>query len=58
MPAYTLPRNAQHINVLRMVVRESFSRDMADMLIHDVHQALHALRAGGRDGHPRKRVHC
>jgi glutamate decarboxylase len=58
VPAYTLPPNAEHINVLRMVVRESFSRDMADMLIHDVHQALHALHASGRDGQPRKRIHC
>ncbi len=58
VPAYTLPPNAEHITVLRMVVRESFSRDMADMLVHDVHQALHAMHAGGRDGKPRKRIHC
>lgn len=58
VPAYTLPPNAEHITVLRMVVRESFSRDMAQMLVHDVHNALHALRHGGRDGRPRKRIHC
>jgi glutamate decarboxylase len=59
VPAYTLPPNAQAITVLRMVVRESFSRDMADMLVHDVHEALHALRRGGRrGGRPRRRIHC
>ncbi len=59
VPAYTLPPNAQAITVLRMVVRESFSRDMADMLVHDVQQALHALRRGGRrGGRPRRRIHC
>lgn len=58
VPAYTLPPNAEHINVLRMVVRESFSRDMADMLLHDVHKALHDLRHGGPDGRARRRICC
>lgn len=59
VPAYTLPPNAEHITVLRMVVRESFSRDMADMLIHDLHGALHVLHHGGRrDERPRRRICC
>lgn len=59
VPAYTLPPNAQAITVLRMVVRESLSRDMADLLVRDVHSALHALRHDRRrDGQPRKRIHC
>jgi glutamate decarboxylase len=59
VPAYTLPPNAEHITVLRMVVRESFSRDMADMLIHDVREGLRTLHRGGaRDGRPRTRIHC
>ena len=40
VPAYTLPPNAQNITVLRMVVKEDFSRDMADMLAHDVRGAI------------------
>src|SRR5262249_37528185 len=32
VPAYTLPPNAEHVTVLRMVVKENFSRDMAEML--------------------------
>ncbi|MGH2912341.1 MAG: glutamate decarboxylase, partial [Solirubrobacteraceae bacterium] len=45
VPAYTLPPNAEHLTVLRMVVKENFSRDMVDMLAHDVHRAVHALHA-------------
>jgi len=40
VPAYTLPPNAQHVTVLRMVVKEDFSRDMVDMLAHDVRAAI------------------
>jgi glutamate decarboxylase len=40
VPAYTLPANAEHISVLRMVVKENFSRDMVDMLGDDLDDAL------------------
>ena len=36
VPAYTMAPNAQDIAVLRVVVREGFSRDMADMLLADI----------------------
>ena len=32
VPAYTLPPDAEQITVLRMVIKESFSRDMVDLL--------------------------
>ena len=48
VPAYTLPPNAEHVTVLRMVVKENFSRDMAGMLAHDLRAAVHALHAGPR----------
>jgi glutamate decarboxylase len=51
VPAYTLPPDAQHITVLRMVVKENFSRDMVDMLAHDVGLSIHAL-THGRSVHP------
>ena len=60
VPAYTLPPNAQDIAVLRMVVKENFSRDMVGMLAHDVGLAMHALRAG-TTAHPkraRRHPHC
>jgi glutamate decarboxylase len=46
VPAYTLPPNAEHVTVLRMVVKENFSRDMAEMLARDLKLALRALAAG------------
>ncbi len=46
VPAYTLPPDAEHVTVLRMVVKENFSRDMAETLSHDVATALHAHHAG------------
>jgi glutamate decarboxylase len=53
VPAYTLPPDASHITVLRMVVKENFSRDMVDMLAHDIDQSLHVL-ARGVSAHPRR----
>ncbi|HEY4895135.1 MAG TPA: glutamate decarboxylase [Solirubrobacteraceae bacterium] len=58
VPAYTLPPNAEHITVLRMVVKENFSRDMVDMLAHDVGAALKTLARGGHDHRARRRPHC
>jgi glutamate decarboxylase len=60
VPAYTLPPNAEHITVLRMVVKENFSRDMVDMLAHDLGRATHALSRGaaGAAPRPRHRPHC
>jgi glutamate decarboxylase len=57
VPAYTLPPNAEHVSVLRMVVKENFSRDMVDMLAHDVHVAARALqeRTTAHPHRPRKR---
>jgi len=40
IPAYTLPENDQDIAVLRIVVKEGFSMDMADMLIDDLKRIL------------------
>jgi len=53
VPAYALPANAEHITVLRMVIKENFSRDMVELLTHDVRHATGALRHGG-SMHPRR----
>ena len=45
VPAYTMAPNAQQIAVLRVVVRENLSRDMADMLLGDVLRAVADLEA-------------
>lgn len=44
--AYTMPANAENISLLRIVVREHFSRDMADILFQDVENACSFLETG------------
>tara|TARA_B100000745_G_scaffold122880_2_gene79773 strand:- start:144 stop:1496 length:1353 start_codon:yes stop_codon:yes gene_type:complete len=43
VPAFSLPANADHVNVMRMNVKETFSREMADMLVNDIKYALEKL---------------
>jgi glutamate decarboxylase len=40
VPAYTMPEDAQNIAVLRIVIREGFSYDMADNLLADIKEAV------------------
>lgn len=40
VPAYTMPPNAQHVAVLRVVIREDFSRSLAERLISDIEKVL------------------
>jgi glutamate decarboxylase len=46
VPAYTLPPNAERITVLRMVIKENFSRDMVDMLARDIKATIAVLEHG------------
>jgi glutamate decarboxylase len=46
VPAYTLPPNAEHITVLRMVIKENFSRDLVDLLAHDIANTIHVVEHG------------
>ncbi|KAG5236750.1 hypothetical protein OIU76_011496 [Salix suchowensis] len=43
VPAYTMPADAKHITVLRVVIREDFSRTLAERLVHDITRVLHEL---------------
>ena len=45
VPAYTMPEHAEDVAVLRIVVREGFSRDMAAMLLNDIRKAVTWLEA-------------
>lgn len=54
VPAYSLPPDAEHVAVLRMVVKESFSRDMVDLLLDDVRRALAGGGGGARANAPAK----
>ncbi|CAA7053916.1 unnamed protein product [Microthlaspi erraticum] len=40
VPAYTMPANAQHITVLRVVIREDFSRTLAERLVIDIEKVM------------------
>jgi glutamate decarboxylase len=43
VPAYYLPKNAQDVAVMRMVIKENFSRDMVELLFNDIKEAYHRL---------------
>ncbi|KAG9129193.1 hypothetical protein Leryth_006402 [Lithospermum erythrorhizon] len=43
VPAYTMPADAEHITVLRVVIREDFSRALAERLVNDIEKVLHEL---------------
>ena len=40
VPAYTMPKNIDEMIVMRIVVRQGMSRDMADMLLGDIRNAV------------------
>lgn len=54
VPAYSLPPDAEHVEVLRMVVKESFSRDMVDLLLDDVRRGLDDGATSSRESAPAK----
>ena len=43
VPAYTMPPDAQHIAVLRVVIREDFSRALAERLVSDIEKVVKLL---------------
>ena len=56
VPAYTMPPKVEDMAVLRVCVREGFSRDLADMLLADLQAAVAHFEAR-KDGKPIKRHH-
>jgi glutamate decarboxylase len=45
LPAYTFPKNREDLAALRVVVRQGFGHDMADLLIGDIQRQLPRLQA-------------
>ncbi|KAK7291326.1 hypothetical protein RIF29_06374 [Crotalaria pallida] len=43
VPAYTLPPDVEHIAILRVVIREDFSRSLADRLVADIDTVVKLL---------------
>ncbi|TWG03996.1 glutamate decarboxylase [Streptomyces brevispora] len=54
VPAYTFPANRQDLSVLRVVCRNGFSSDLAELLLEDLRLMLPELRA---QEHPSSRDH-
>lgn len=50
VPAYTMAPDAENIAVLRVVVREGLSRDLAQSLVEDLSHTIAHLEKGGRPG--------
>lgn len=48
MPAYPLPKNCQDTTIARVVVRNGFSKQMADNLLSDIKEALEHFTAHGK----------
>jgi glutamate decarboxylase len=56
VPAYTLPPNAEHIKIMRVLVKETLGQTLIDTLGSDITQACATLEAkGGVDSSERKR---
>ncbi len=43
VPAYSMPAHCQELVVMRILVRHGFTKDMADLLMHDIRQAVSFL---------------
>ncbi len=57
VPAYTMPPNAEKVEVLRIVIKENFSRDMADLLINDMKRFTKELAEQCKVEPDRKKTH-
>ena len=47
VPAYTLPPNADHMTLLRVLVKETFSESLASAFVGDLVQACTTLDSKG-----------
>jgi len=57
LPAYTMPKNADDVKMLRALVKLNLSRELVGTLADDIVQACETLeKKGGASKHERKRV--
>ena len=57
VPAYTLPPNAQHVTIMRALVKQTLSHTLASTLADDIAEACAVLaKKGGLHEHDRKRA--
>ena len=55
VPVYTMPPDIEDMVVMRLVIKENFSRDMADLLIASIKRQLQLLMTDLKDNSPPKR---
>lgn len=48
VPAYNLPANADETEIMRIVVRENFTAEMAELLVNDIEDACNFFDNGGK----------
>jgi len=51
VPAYTFPPNRTDLAALRMVVRNGFTHDLADLLLADLKRAIPRLERQAQPAH-------
>jgi glutamate decarboxylase len=51
VPAYTLPPNAEHVKIMRALVKETMSREQVERLTRDLEDACTTLDAKGGTAH-------
>ena len=57
VPAYTLPPNAEHVTIMRVLVKQTLGRSMATTLADDITEACATLaKKGGLHALDRRRV--
>jgi glutamate decarboxylase len=57
LPAYTMPPQADHVNMLRALVKLNLSHALVSTLVSDIHAACETLeKKGGASAEERKRV--
>jgi glutamate decarboxylase len=52
VPAYTLPPNAEHVKIMRVLVKETLGHSLTTCLGEDITQACATLQAKGQALHP------
>jgi glutamate decarboxylase len=58
VPAYTMPPDADHVKMMRVLVKETLGRSMTDTLAQDITEACATLEQKGQlHARDRKRVH-
>ncbi len=48
VPAYNLPEKAEKTEIMRIVVRENFTAEMAELLVNDIRDACNFFDKGGK----------